>query len=264
VDITAWLSRLGLQQYEQAFRDNDIDAEVLSDLTADDLISIGVTSVGHRRKLLAAIAALGTEVPAAAVTAASRDVAAQAAERWQLTVMFCDLVGSTALSSSLDPEDLRMLSFYPLARARSRHLPVWIRVRTGEGRAAPAIYKRVHKRQTPTSAPRKHGTQEIVSTRVIRIRLPRCPGRTVDQPHPACASKTSSSWGSVIHGCLRCESICPSSAATRMYRLECPLVRGAGHLSAFRKSRSHIPGKPIGCLHAHCRRCVVADAAQPP
>ena len=56
MDIAAWLSRLGLQQYEQAFRDNDVDAEVLPELTADDLISIGVTSVGHRRKLLAAIA----------------------------------------------------------------------------------------------------------------------------------------------------------------------------------------------------------------
>ena len=58
MDIAAWLHRLGLEQYELAFRDNDVDAEVLPDLTADDLISIGVTSVGHRRKLLAAIAAL--------------------------------------------------------------------------------------------------------------------------------------------------------------------------------------------------------------
>jgi class 3 adenylate cyclase len=108
VDITAWLSRLGLQQFEQAFRDNDIDAEVLPDLTADDLISIGVTSVGHRRELLAAIAALGAEVPNATVMTASRDVPAPAdAERRQLTVMFCDLVGSTALSAQLDPEDLR-------------------------------------------------------------------------------------------------------------------------------------------------------------
>jgi hypothetical protein len=65
VDIAAWLNRLGLQQYEQAFRDNDIDVEVLPALTADDLISIGVTSVGHRRKLLAAVAALGTDFPAA-------------------------------------------------------------------------------------------------------------------------------------------------------------------------------------------------------
>ena len=107
MDIAAWLNRLGLEQYEQAFRENDIDAEVLPELTTEDLIGLSVTSIGHRRKLFAAIAALSSEVPAAAVTAASRDVAAQAAERRQLTVTFCDLIGSTALSSSLDPEDLR-------------------------------------------------------------------------------------------------------------------------------------------------------------
>ena len=58
MNVAAWLHGLGLGQYEQAFRENDIDAEVLAHLTADDLIGIGVTSVGHRRKLLAAIAAL--------------------------------------------------------------------------------------------------------------------------------------------------------------------------------------------------------------
>src|ERR1700680_4110077 len=107
MDIAAWLHRLGLEQYEQAFRDNDIDGEVLPELTADDLISIGVTSVGHRRKLLAAIGAPGATAPASAVTAASRDTPQVDAERRQLTVMFCDLVGSTALSALLDPEDLR-------------------------------------------------------------------------------------------------------------------------------------------------------------
>ena len=59
MDVAAWLRGLGLEQYAPAFRDNDVDGEVLPQLTADDLISIGVTSVGHRRKLLAAIAALG-------------------------------------------------------------------------------------------------------------------------------------------------------------------------------------------------------------
>ena len=58
MDIAAWLQRLGLEQYEQAFRGNDIDGEVLPELTAEDLIGLGVTSIGHRRKLLAAIAAL--------------------------------------------------------------------------------------------------------------------------------------------------------------------------------------------------------------
>jgi class 3 adenylate cyclase/predicted ATPase len=100
VDVIAWLSRLGLEQYEQAFRENDVDAEVLPELTAADLIDLGVTSVGHRRKLLAAIAGL-REKPIPASKESST------AERRQLTVMFCDLVGSTALSTRFDPEDMR-------------------------------------------------------------------------------------------------------------------------------------------------------------
>jgi class 3 adenylate cyclase len=99
IEITDWLRDLALEQYEPAFRANDIDAEVLPKLTADDLISIGVTSVGHRRKLLEAIAALGA--------AHSVGAAYAEAERRQLTVMFCDLVDSTPLSSQLDPEDYR-------------------------------------------------------------------------------------------------------------------------------------------------------------
>jgi class 3 adenylate cyclase len=103
VDVIALLSRLGLEQYEQAFRENDVDAEVLGELPAEDLIDLGVTSVGHRRKLLAAIAGL-REKPIPASKESST------AERRQLTVMFCDLVGSTALSTRFDPEDMREIS----------------------------------------------------------------------------------------------------------------------------------------------------------
>src|SRR6516164_6079162 len=110
MDVAAWLHDLGLERYVLAFRDNDIDAEVLPKLTAEDLISIGVTSVGHRRKLLDAIAGLGMVVPTAVVAAPAADAPAQVdAERRQLTVMFCDVVGSTALSTRHDPEDLREL-----------------------------------------------------------------------------------------------------------------------------------------------------------
>ena len=108
MDIEAWLQGLGLERYVPAFRDNEIDWEVLPKLTSEDLREIGVAAIGHRRKLLDAIAALGTPAPTAAVTAAVSDASAPAdAERRQLTVMFCDLVGSTALSARLDPEDLR-------------------------------------------------------------------------------------------------------------------------------------------------------------
>jgi class 3 adenylate cyclase/predicted ATPase len=108
MDIAAWLQDLGLERYVPAFRDNEIDWEVLPKLTSEDLREIGVAAIGHRRKLLDAIAVFGTKAPAAAVTAAPSDAPAPVeAERRQLMVMFCDLVGSTSLSARLDPEDLR-------------------------------------------------------------------------------------------------------------------------------------------------------------
>ncbi len=100
MDVAAWLKGLGLERYAAAFRDNEIDWQVLPSLTADDLKEIGIAPVGHRRRLIDAIAALG-QAPAPAPPSL------EGAERRQLTVMFCDLVGSTALSASLDPEDLR-------------------------------------------------------------------------------------------------------------------------------------------------------------
>jgi class 3 adenylate cyclase/pimeloyl-ACP methyl ester carboxylesterase len=112
MDIGDWLRGLGLEQYQRAFRDNAIDGEVLLKLTADDLKDMGVAIVGHRRKLLEAIATLSAEGTAAPLPPAASQVApvaAREAERRQLTVLFCDLVGSTELSSRLDPEDLRNL-----------------------------------------------------------------------------------------------------------------------------------------------------------
>jgi class 3 adenylate cyclase/tetratricopeptide (TPR) repeat protein len=116
VDLGAWLKNLGLDQYEAAFRDNAIDADVLPSLTSDDLKDLGVTIVGHRRKLLDAITLLRAETgPAARVaqpppTAATpRKSADLAAERRPVTVLFCDLVGSTALAAKLDAEDWRTL-----------------------------------------------------------------------------------------------------------------------------------------------------------
>jgi class 3 adenylate cyclase len=116
VDVGAWLRGLGLEQYEPAFRDNGVDARVLPKLTADDLKDLGIAMVGHRRILLDAIATLheptsptGSAEPAPAATIPERPESTTGveAERRQLTVLFCDLVGSTALSARLDPEDLR-------------------------------------------------------------------------------------------------------------------------------------------------------------
>ena len=84
MDVAAWLQGLGLERYAPAFRDNDVDAEVLLRLTTEDLRELGVASIGHRRRLLDAIAALGDGVPATPRVAP----AAAEAERRQLTVMF--------------------------------------------------------------------------------------------------------------------------------------------------------------------------------
>jgi class 3 adenylate cyclase/predicted ATPase len=107
MDVAAWLRELGLEEYEPTFRANEIDERVLPSLTADDLKDLGVTLVGHRRRLLDAIAVLAAaEAPRAP---GPSPAATSEAERRQLTVMFCDLVGSTALSTRFDPEDLREL-----------------------------------------------------------------------------------------------------------------------------------------------------------
>ena len=105
MNIAAWLRGLGLERYEPAFRENEIDIEVLPELTESDLSALGLP-IGPRRKLLKAIAALRGPLPGPPPQAGEGRVEAEA-ERRQLTVMFCDLVGSTALSARLDPEDLR-------------------------------------------------------------------------------------------------------------------------------------------------------------
>src|SRR6516162_1857773 len=109
IDVDEWLRGLGLGQYAPAFAANDIDGEVLPELTAEHLTGLGVTSIGHRRELLAAIATLRGGVPQPVIETPPRPAAAVGgeAERRQLTVMFCDLVGSTPLSTRFDPEDLR-------------------------------------------------------------------------------------------------------------------------------------------------------------
>src|SRR5262249_4007457 len=111
MELGAWLRRLGLEQYEAAFRENAIDETVLPSLSAEDLKDLGVGLVGHRRKLLDAIAKLRADGSARAASPdpvpAIDKSRTETAERRQLTVMFCDLVGSTALSAKLDPEDLR-------------------------------------------------------------------------------------------------------------------------------------------------------------
>jgi class 3 adenylate cyclase len=147
MDIAAWLDGLGLGQYEQAFRDNEIDERVLPSLTADDLKDLGVKLVGHRRRLLDAIAALGAPAPAVAATAGTGDPAPRSdAERRQLTIMFSDLVGSTELSARLDPEDLReVIAGYHRAVADAvRSFEGFVAKYMGDGVLAYFGYPRAH------------------------------------------------------------------------------------------------------------------------
>src|SRR5262249_37352171 len=121
MDIVVWLRSLGLGKYEAAFRENEIDETVLPSLTHETLKELGVTAVGHRLKLLDAIAALRTDASAqhpSPTVAAARQLAATttqapiaeaAGERRHITVMFCDLVGSTSVSAGLDAEEWRDL-----------------------------------------------------------------------------------------------------------------------------------------------------------
>lgn len=129
MDIAAWLRSLGLERYEETFRRNEVDARILPSLTAEDLTDLGVTAVGHRRKLLDAIAVLGTS-PAVSnaefpVSIPAQPLMPQRAagarggegERRQVTILFCDLVGFTAMSRELDAEDVHgvLEAFFELA-----------------------------------------------------------------------------------------------------------------------------------------------------
>jgi class 3 adenylate cyclase/predicted ATPase len=128
MDVGGWLRSLGLERYEAAFRDNEIDETVLPNLTAEDLKDLGVGIVGHRRKLLDAIAALSTDA-----NAKPRQV--DPAERRYLTVMFCDLVDSTGIAARLDAEEWRDLvgSYLDAASAAVTNMGGHVAKKLGDG-----------------------------------------------------------------------------------------------------------------------------------
>jgi class 3 adenylate cyclase/tetratricopeptide (TPR) repeat protein len=154
VDLKPWLESLGLGEYASAFEAHHVDAALLPSLTAEDLRELGVTSVGHRRRLLAAIGRLQAAPPATepAEEAAAPAVAPAAAreappvQRRQITVLFCDLVGSTALSVHVDPEDLRdLLTSYRAAMAKVVHEHNgWVAQFLGDGVLAYFGYPQAH------------------------------------------------------------------------------------------------------------------------
>ena len=205
MDIGAWLRELGLGQYEAAFRDNAVDGAILPKLTADDLKDIGVIAVGHRRRLVDAIAALSLSGDSSDRLAASSAVppsmssrpeapvstAIASAERRPITVMFCDLVGSTSLAARLDPEDWRNLvgSYLDAASAAVTSLGGHVLKKLGDGlmalfgypqaqendgeravRAALAIQRALvdlNARNAPTGAPELSARIGLDSGRVV-------------------------------------------------------------------------------------------------
>ena len=118
-DVGVWLRGIGLGEYEAAFRENNIDATVLPNLTAEDIKDLGIGTVGHRRKLLDATALLRagadaqaprlSSTPASTAPIATASTTEAAGERRHVTVMFCDLVDSTGIAARLDAEEWRDL-----------------------------------------------------------------------------------------------------------------------------------------------------------
>jgi class 3 adenylate cyclase len=181
IDVTGWLQQLGLAQYEPAFRDNAVDGDVLPDLTAEDLIGLGVTLIGHRRKLLSAIAALGAAAPVLAPTATPASVphpgpVPAQAERRQLTVMFCDLVGSTALSAAMDPEDLRdvIATYQKRCSVAIRHYDGFVAKYMGDGILVYFGYPRAHEDEAERSV--RAGLDIVKAMTELNAAVPRPPG----------------------------------------------------------------------------------------
>jgi class 3 adenylate cyclase/tetratricopeptide (TPR) repeat protein len=177
MDVTEWLRSLGLEQYAPVFRQNEIDHEVLPELTEADLEKLGVP-MGHRKRLVRAIAALSAAVenvvPAAAAPAGGPRQREAAAARRQLTVMFCDLVGSTALSARLDPEELRevIAAYHRCAAEAVRRFDGLVAKYMGDGVLVYFGFPRAHEDDAERAV---RAGLDIVAA-VARLDMPAIPG----------------------------------------------------------------------------------------
>jgi class 3 adenylate cyclase len=175
MDIGGWLRSLGLEQYEAAFRENEIDDTVLPTLTAEDLKDLGVDIVGHRRKLLNAIALLGAETTTKAsppeIPTPSKSPQ-DTAERRQVTVMFSDLVGSTALSARMDPEDLcEVISAYQKRVAETvQRFSGYVAKYMGDGVLVYFGYPQAHEDDAERAV--RAGLELVAAVGVLKTRVP--------------------------------------------------------------------------------------------
>jgi class 3 adenylate cyclase/tetratricopeptide (TPR) repeat protein len=173
MDVGGWLRGLGLEQYEAAFRENAIDEMVLPNLTAEDLKELGVGLVGHRRKLLDAIGALRADAnaPSPDALAESDRPPKESVERRQVTVMFSDLVGSTALSARMDPEDLRevVAAYHRCASESVRRVGGFVSQYLGDGVLAYFGYPLAHEDDAERAV--RAGLDLIAAVAVLKTRI---------------------------------------------------------------------------------------------
>jgi class 3 adenylate cyclase/tetratricopeptide (TPR) repeat protein len=169
MDVVVWLRSLGLGKYEAAFRENEIDETVLPRLTAEDLKDLGVSVVGHRRKLLDAIAALQNETSAVETPAERRTTFTEhLAERRQVTVVFSELVGSTALSARMDPEDFgEVVSAYHKCIAETvQRFDGFVAAYTGDGVLIYLGYPEAHEDDAEQAV--RAGLEMVVAVRDLK------------------------------------------------------------------------------------------------
>ncbi len=173
--IADWLKGLGLSEYAQRFAENDIDFNILPDLTDQDLEKIGVRSLGHRRKLLRAIKHFKPSDKTASTVETDRfpsPQATDAAERRQITVMFSDLVGSTELSTRIDPEDLRELisTYYKCVGQAVRRFGGFVARYSGDGVLVYFGYPEAHEDDAERAV--RAGLDVIADLRAIDASFP--------------------------------------------------------------------------------------------
>jgi class 3 adenylate cyclase len=270
MNVEEWLRSLGLERYEAAFRENEIHETVLPNLTAEDLKELGVGPLGHRRKLLDAIAALRVNADAAASplstlppTPPSAGATPTAAgERRYLTVLFCDLVGSTGISAQLDAEEWRDLvgSYLDAASAAVAELGGHVAKKLGDGLLALFGYPLAHENDVERAVRAALSIQRALNElnrKNASTRKPELTARIGLETGPAVVDATGEIYGDVAkRGCRRWPN-----RARFWSRRECS-ARSPG--CSWRKNAARTRSKACRSRPLYSSSCVRAAAAAVP